>query len=119
MVIVGLRSTMSVYYYISPNSGPFVKEGRREITEVEWQAAVAADPDLELKQPEESGPRGADCGLWAVWHSYPGGYPGWFVLLKNGDVEAKGMDEAIFGKFKQLASALGARIFCETGEELT
>jgi hypothetical protein len=26
---------MSVYYYISRNSGPFVKEGRREITEAE------------------------------------------------------------------------------------
>jgi len=29
------------------------------------------------------------------------------------------MDEALFGKFKQLASALDARIFRETGEEFT
>jgi hypothetical protein len=28
------------------------------------------------------------------------------------------MDEALFTKFRQLASALGARIFCETGGEL-
>jgi hypothetical protein len=28
------------------------------------------------------------------------------------------MDEAVYGKFKQMASALNARIFCETGEEL-
>jgi hypothetical protein len=108
---------MSVYYYITRNSGPFAKEGRHEITEAEWRAAVAADPDLAIEQPEESGPRGASCGVWAVWHSYPGGYPAWFVLLKNGDVEVKGMDEAILGKFQLLASALGARIFCETGEE--
>jgi len=110
---------MSVYYYISRNSGPFVNEGRHEITDAEWRAAVLADPDLALEQPEDSGPRGASCGLWAVWHSYPGGYPAWFVLLKCGDVEVKGMDEALFGKFKQLASALDARIFRETGEEFT
>lgn len=108
---------MSVYYYISRNSGPFAKEGRREITEAEWRAAVAAVPDLAIEQPGESGPRGAGCGVWAVWHSYPGGYPAWFVLLKSGDVEVKGMDEALFAKFKQFASALGARMFCETGEE--
>jgi hypothetical protein len=110
---------MSVYYYITRNSGPFVKESRREIAEDEWRAVVAADPELAIGQPEESGPRGASCGVWAVWHSYPGGYPAWFVLLKNGDVEVKGMDEALFGKFQRLASALGARIFCETGEEFT
>jgi len=111
---------MSVYYYITRNSGPFVKEGRREITEAEWRAAVAADPDLAIEQPEQSGPRGASSGVWAGGHSYPGGYPAWFVLLKDGedgDVEVKGMDEALFAKFQQLASALGARIFCETGEE--
>jgi len=27
------------------------------------------------------------------------------------------MDQALFGKFKRLASVLGARMFCETGEE--
>lgn len=110
---------MSVYYYITRNSGPFVNEDRREITDAEWRAVVAADPELAIEIPKESGPRGASCGTWAVWHSYPGGYPGWFVLLKCGDVEVKGMDEAIFAKFQQLASALGARIFCETGEEFT
>ena len=110
---------MSVYHYISRNSGPFVNEGRREITEAEWRAAVAADPELVMEQPKESGPRGAACGVWAVWRSYPGGYPAWIVLLKCGDVEVKGMDAAMFGKFKQLAAALGARIFCETGEEFT
>jgi hypothetical protein len=108
---------MSEYYYITRNSGPFVKEGRREITEAEWRAAVATDPELAIEQPEVSGPRGASSGVWAVWRSYPGGYPAWFVLLKNGDVEVKGMDEALFGKFQRLASVLRARIFCETGEE--
>jgi hypothetical protein len=108
---------MSVYYYLTRNSGPFVKAGRREITEVEWRAAVSSVPDLAIDVPEHSGPRGASTGVWAVWRSYPGGYPAWFVLLRNGDVEVKGMDEALFVKFQQLASALGARIFCETGEE--
>jgi hypothetical protein len=110
---------MSVYYYITRNSGPFVKEGRSGITEAEWRAAVAADSDLSIEQPDESGPRGAACGVWAVWHTYPGGYPAWFVLLKNGDVEVKGMDQALFGKCKRLATKLCARIFCETGEEVT
>jgi len=108
---------MSEYYYITRNSAPFVKEGRREITEAEWRMAVAADPDLAIEQPEESGPRGASSGVWAVWHSYPGGYPAWFVLLRDGDVEVKGMDDALFEKFQQLATALDARIFCETGKE--
>src|SRR5258706_13854356 len=85
---VGPRRTMSVYYYISRNSGPFAKEGRREITEAEWRAAVAAVSDLAIEQPEESGPRGAACGVWAVWHSYPGGYPAWFGLLNMGGVDA-------------------------------
>jgi hypothetical protein len=46
------------------------------------------------------------------------GRAAWFVLLA-GDVEVKGMDEALLGKFRRLASVLRARIFCETGEELT
>lgn len=110
---------MSVCYYITRNAGPFAAEGRREISQAEWRDAVAADPDLALEQPEHAGPRGASAGVWAVWRSYPGGYPAWFVLLKNGDVEVKGMDEQSFAKFQRLASALGARIFCETGEALT
>jgi hypothetical protein len=110
---------MSLYYYITRNAGPFVKEGRREITEAEWRAAVASVSDLAIDVPEDSGPRGASTGVWAVWRSYPGGYPAWFVLLKNGDVEVKGMDDDLFGKFQQLASALGARMFSETGEEAT
>jgi hypothetical protein len=110
---------MSVYYYITRNAGPFVNEGRREITEAEWRGAVAADPDLAMEQPKEAGPRGATCGLWAVWRSCPCGYPAWIVLLKCGDVEVKGMDAAMFGKFKQLAAELDARIFSETGEEFT
>jgi hypothetical protein len=108
---------MSEYYYITRNSGPFIEQGRREITEAEWRSAVAAIPELALEQPEHSGPRGNLTGVWAVWRSYPGGYPAWFVLLRNGDVEVKGMDEALFTKFKQLATLLDGRIFCETGEE--
>jgi hypothetical protein len=110
---------MSEYYYITRNAGPFIKEGRREITEAEWRAAVASVLDLAIDVPEQAGPRGASAGVWAVWRSYPGGYPAWFVLLKNSDVEVKGMDEVLFGKFQQLASALGARMFNETGEEAT
>jgi hypothetical protein len=109
---------MSEYFYITRNSGPFVKEGHREITEAEWRSAVASVPELAIDQPEHSGPRGAATGIWAVWRSYPGGYPAWFVLLRSGDVEVKGMDQALLAKFKQLATALGGRVFCETGEEL-
>jgi len=110
---------MSEYYYITRNSRPFAKQDRRVITEAEWRSAVAAVPELAIEQPKSSNPRGAASGVWAVWHSYPGGYPAWFVLHRNGDVEVKGMDEALFGKVKQLASVLGARIFSETGEEFT
>jgi hypothetical protein len=92
---------------------------KRTTNGAEWRGAVAADPELAIGQPETSGPRGASIGIWAVWQTYPGGYPAWFVLLKNGDIEVKGMDKPLFGKFQKLASALGARIFCETGEELS
>jgi hypothetical protein len=107
---------MSIYYYITKRSGPFVREGP-DISETEWRAVVSADPDLSLEVPEPPTrlPRDA---VWAAWRSYPGGYPAWFALNK-GDVEVKGMDDALFGKFRQLALALEARIFCETGEELT
>jgi hypothetical protein len=108
---------VSVYYYLTRNSDPFVKEGGCKITEAEWRAAVANVPDLAIEVPQDSGPRGASIGVWAVWRSYPGGYPAWFVLLPDGVVEVKGMDRELFGKFKQLAGALGARMFCETGEE--
>jgi hypothetical protein len=103
-----LQGALSEYYYITRNAEPFVKEGRHEITENEWRAAVATDPDLAIEQPQDLGPRGSSSGIWAVWRSYPGGYPAWFALLKTGDVEVKGMNEALFGKFQRLASVLGA-----------
>jgi hypothetical protein len=108
---------MSTYYYVTRNSGPFVREGRREISEAEWRGVVAIDPELAIEQPEPSPgvPRNA---LWAVWRSYPGGYPAWFALIQ-GDIEVKEIDAALLGKLQQFASALDARIFCETGEEFT
>jgi hypothetical protein len=107
---------MSVYYYVTRNSGPFVKGGR-EISEAEWRAVVAADPELAIAAPGDSDgmPRNA---VWAVWNYYPGGYPGWFGLIR-GDIELKGLDEDLFGKLQSFASALGARIYCESGEEVT
>jgi hypothetical protein len=106
---------MSVYYSVTRSSGPFAKDGR-EISEAEWQAIVAADPDLQFEEP------GSTLGLrypgtWAVWHSYPSGYPAWFAL-RGGDIEVKGIDDALLGKLRGFATILGARIFCETGEEL-
>ena len=109
---------MSICYYITRNDRPFVRDGHHAITQAQWEAAVAADPDLALAQPEDAGPRGASAGKWAVWRSYPGGYPAWFVLLRNGDVEVKGMDDHLKDKCRRLASELGARMFCETGDEL-
>ncbi|MHA3772871.1 hypothetical protein ACXR0O_15160 [Verrucomicrobiota bacterium sgz303538] len=108
---------MSVYFYVTRNTRPFVKEDRRDITEAEWRAVIAADPDLAIEQPESSVglPRNA---VWAVWRAYPGGYPAWFALIQ-GDIEVKGIDEPLFGKLQQFATALNARIFCETGEEVT
>ena len=105
---------MSIYYYVTRNSGPFAKEGRHDISEAEWRTVVSADPDLSIDQPEPSPglPRDA---VWAVWRSYPGGYPAWFALIK-GDIEVKGLDKALYGKLQRFASALHARIFCETGE---
>ena len=108
---------MSIYYDLTRKSGPFVKEGR-EISEAEWRAVGSADPELSVEQPEPSPGLRASNAIWAVWRSYPGGYPAWFVLLK-GEIEVKGIDEALFGKLQHLATALDARIFCETGEEVT
>ena len=117
MVVRPLHN-MSVYYYLTRSSDPFAKEGG-SITEAEWRAAVASVPDLAIDVPDHCGPRGASSGVWAVWRSYPGGYPAWFVLLRDGVVEVKGMDDPLFVKFKQLATALGARMFCEDGQEFT
>src|SRR5438874_2717275 len=107
---------MSIYYYVTRKPGPFVKEGP-EILEAEWRAVISADPDLMIEEPEPS-PGLRHNGVWAVWRSYPGGYPAWFGL-NRGDIEVKGIDEALFGKLQRFAAALGARIFCETGEEVS
>ncbi len=110
---------MSEYYYITRNSRPLAKDGHIKITEAEWRSAVASVPELVIDQTESSNPHNASSEVWAIWHSYPGGYPAWFVLSNDGDVELKSKYEDLFGKFKQLASVLGARIFSETGEEFT
>jgi hypothetical protein len=104
---------MSIYYYVTRGSGPFEQDGGA-ILEAEWRSVVSADPDLSLEQPEHSRARNA---VWAVWRSYPGGYPAWFALIK-GSVEVKGINDSLLTKLRSFATALGARIFCENGEEI-
>ncbi len=106
---------MSVYYYVTRKSGPFRREGP-QISPDEWRVVVHADQDLSIEQPEDSSglPRNA---VWAVWRSYPGGYPAWFGLIK-GDIEVKGVDDELLNKLRMFASSLNARIFCEDGEAI-
>ena len=105
---------MSIYVYVTRKPDPLDDNGP-DITESEWRSVVQADSELSLEQPpDEPGlPKNA---VWAVWKSYPGGYPAWFALVE-GSVEVKGIEPNLLIKLRAFAAKLGARIVSEEGEE--
>ncbi|HXQ39927.1 MAG TPA: hypothetical protein VN821_01575 [Candidatus Udaeobacter sp.] len=104
---------MRIYVLVTRKEGPLDDAGP-QITRDEWLRLVANDPDLSLQDPPDRSP--ADKAVYAAWTNYPGGYAAWFGLV-NGNIEVKGIDDALLGKLRAFAAALGARIISEEGEE--
>src|ERR1700679_621396 len=102
---------MSIYVYVTRKPDP-LDEGDPVISADEWTRLVAADPDLKIVTP----PGYSGTGIYAEWASFPGGYAAWFCL-DDGNIEVKGIDDAILGKLRNFAQALDARIVSEEGEE--
>jgi hypothetical protein len=106
---------MSICVYVTRKPDPLDPDGP-DISLSEWKAVVSADPDLALRDPPDKGPR--DKTIYAVWESFPGGYPAWFGLV-DGSIEVKGMDAVLLTKLRVFSSKLGARIVSEEGELFT
>jgi hypothetical protein len=105
---------MSIYVYVTRKPDPLEASGP-DISAQEWIELIESDADLSIAHPPDL-PR--DRRTYAVWSSYPGGYPAWFSL-SHGSIEVKGIDEAILGKLRHFAGKLGARIVPEMGEEFS
>ncbi|HUI12529.1 MAG TPA: hypothetical protein VL048_03555 [Xanthobacteraceae bacterium] len=106
---------MSIYVFVTRRADPLKPDGA-EISREEWTELVESDPDLSLEDPADRIP--ADKTIYAVWKTYPGGYPAW-LGLSGGNIEVKGIDDAILGKLRMFANKLGARIVSEEGEEFS
>ena len=106
---------MSIYVFVTRRADPLKSDGA-EISREEWTELVENDPDLSLEDPDNRFP--ADKTIYAVWKTYPGGYPAWFGL-SGGNIEVKGMDDVLLAKFRIFARKLGARVVSEEGEEFS
>jgi hypothetical protein len=104
---------MSICVYVTRKPDPLETSGP-DIAAQEWFELIESDPDLSIADPPNRLP--GDRRSYAVWTSYPGGYPAWFSL-SEGSIEVKGIDEAILAKLRYFAGKLNARIVSEMGEE--
>jgi len=106
---------VSIYVFVTRKADPLEDEGP-DISLSEWEALVRADSDLALRDPPNKFPK--DKTVYAVWESYPGGYPAWFGLA-GGNIQVKGVDTALLTKLRAFAAKLDARIVSEEGETFT
>jgi hypothetical protein len=106
---------MNIYVYVTRKPDPLDANGP-DISAGEWIELIESDPDLSISGPPNRLPR--DQRSYAVWASYPRGYPAWFAL-SEGSIEVKGIDEAILAKLRSFAAKLDARIVSEMGEEFS
>jgi hypothetical protein len=106
---------MSIYVFVTRRADPLKPDGA-EISREEWVKLVESDPDLSLEDPADR--FAADKTIYAVWKTYPEGYPAWFGL-SGGNIEVKGIDDALLGKLRMFANKLGARIVSEEGENFS
>jgi hypothetical protein len=106
---------MSIYVYVTRRADPFNDAGP-QITQHEWLKLIADDVDLSLEDPPDRFPN--DKTIYAAWKKYPGGYTAWFGLA-GGNIEVKGLDDALLGKLRTFASLLDARIVSEEGEKFS
>ncbi len=79
----------------------------REITQDEWLALVAADPELMLDPVD-----GDEYALWSGRCQY---HDPWFKWWR-GNILTKNPDRAIVAKMLQLAERLGARVQGDDGK---
>ncbi|HEX3504640.1 MAG TPA: hypothetical protein VHU22_14715 [Xanthobacteraceae bacterium] len=107
---------MSIYVYVTRRADPLDDTGPK-ITRDEWLQLIAEDPELSLEDPADRFPGYKDA-IYAAWKNYPGGYTAWFVWF-GGNIEIKGLDEALLGKLRAFAAPLNARIVSEEGEEFS
>jgi|ERR1700733_11815504 hypothetical protein len=106
---------MSMYVYVTRRTDALDDAGP-QITRDEWVNLVATDADLSLEEPPDKFPN--DKTIYAAWKNYPGGYTAWFGWA-HGNIEVKGLDDALLGKLQAFAKALDARIVSEEGEEFS
>ncbi len=106
---------MSIYVYVTRRADPFDDAGP-QIAQDEWLRLIADDVDLSLENPPDRFPN--DKTIYAAWKKYPGGYTAWFGLA-GGNIQVKGLDEALLGKLRIFASRLDARIVSEEGEKFS
>jgi hypothetical protein len=93
------------------------------ITQAEWEAYIASDPELrldgyaEVTMPTGSKLRVTPPGI-AVWtaHPDPSSGPAWITLGSSGNVRARNPDRALIRKMCQIAQQLGARVMGDDGE---
>ncbi|MER6308504.1 hypothetical protein [Streptomyces sp. NPDC001657] len=96
---------------------PWWKEEGEVITAQEWEAVVAADPELEMVHVARTSPRGQDA-VWEYRHkclaqlaTHPerdthGAWLDW----REGRVVVKNPDEILLKKMREIAGVLGARV---------
>ena len=107
---------MGIYVYVTRKEDPLDEEEGNNISAEEWRAVVDADPDLALRDPPDKAQK--DRTIYSAWDSYPGGYTAWFGLA-FGNIEVKGIDEALLAKLRTFAAKLDGRIVSEEGESFT
>ncbi|MFG3117528.1 hypothetical protein ACGF4C_24425 [Streptomyces sp. NPDC048197] len=96
---------------------PWWEEAGALIAAQEWEAVVAADPELETVQVARASPRGQD----AVWeyrykclaqmatHPERDTHGAW-LDWREGRVVVKNPDEILLKKMREIAGLLGARV---------
>lgn len=112
---------MSYYLYVTRKDDPLSETGP-EITRSEWEAIVAADPDLAMADPP--GKKAGDPTVYAMWPSYHGSDdPIWFELFEgsisfnfHGSAIGGDLDPAILSKLRAIAASVDSQIISELGE---
>ncbi|WP_329136461.1 hypothetical protein OG552_24765 [Streptomyces sp. NBC_01476] len=102
--------------YITRRASWWAEEGAR-ITPQEWEAVVAADPDLEMVQVARATPRGQDAVLeyrnpWLaqmVTHPALDTHGAW-LDWRDGQIVVKNPDDTLLRKMRAIAAGLQARV---------
>ena len=86
-----------------------------DISTPEWEAVVAADPDLVMFSPP-GGWHGEPQWIAALATSLQDAEIGWALYWRAGRIAAKHPSDLLLAKMCQVAGALGARVQGDYGE---